>query len=919
MKQTLGADAYRLLIEGIVDYAIFVVDPAGYVMTWSRGAERLKGYRENEIVGQHFSILYTPEDVAAGKPERELAEARAHGRTEDEGWRVRKDGSRFWANVVVSALRRDDGETYGFAKITRDLTERRAAEENARRLAEERAARAAAEASAARLHLLAESSRLFADAQLDVRGTYDAIARQCAEIIGDGCSITLAIGDEEVEVEAFEHRDPEAVKLARETFFGGRIDARKSLVGTVIRSGQPSLLTIEDVSELRRRSAPAAQRFLEKFPTHCFLAVPLRVRGRVIGALAMIRHDPRKPYRDDDLALLSDLADRASFSVENANLFAAQVGLRRMAEQAADRMARLQATTAALARALSRQEVGEIVLREGLGNFSALAGLVYVVDHRRAELRLMASLRASEPRRTQFATIPLTIDLPVTTAVRSGEPVFLESLDELRTRFPMLRDVDMGGTQATMTLPLFGDDGATGAIALTFAEPRTFAPEDRAFAQAIAQQCAQAMQRTLLIEREREAAAHNALLAEASEIFSQTLDPDVILQRLADVCVPRIGDWCAIESVEEGGGRHLAAVAHADPNKVRWARELNQKYPPDPGAARGVPNVIRTGRPELYSEIPEQILRESTRDAEHLEIIMKLGLRSGIVVPIAAHGEVLGVMTLIWAETPKNYSDSDLRFVMDIAHRAGLAVENGRLYNRLQAAVQIRDDFVAVAGHELKTPLAALMMQLQLLDRMMARDGDLTRVRERVEKLSRSAERLDLLINQMLDVSRIASARLRVEPEPMDLCELVREVVERFSDTAARAHSRIVLSGESKLAGTWDRLRLEQVMTNLLSNAIKYGAGKPIEIDVRIESDEAVVQVTDHGIGIEIEQQKRIFERFERAVSSRDFGGFGLGLWITRQIVEASGGRIVVDSQPGNGACFTVRLPLSAERTLGVQ
>jgi PAS domain S-box-containing protein len=915
----LGADAYRLLIEGIVDYAIFVVDPAGHILTWSRGAERIKGYREDEIIGKHFSIFYTPEDVASGLPARELAEAREHGRTEDEGWRVRKDGSRFWANVVISALRNDKGEIHGFAKITRDLTERRAAEENARRLAEERAARAAAEASAGRLRLLAESSRLFINAQLDVQGTYQAIARQCTDIIGEGCSITLAAGDQLVEVVAFEHRDPEAVRLARETFFQGRIDARRSLVGEVIRTGQPSLLTIPDVSELLQRSAPAAKRFIEKYPTHCFLAVPLRVRGGVIGALTMLRHDAQRPYTEDDKALLSDLADRASFAVENASLFASQVSLRRIAEQAADRWARLQATTSALARALTRQEVGDIALREGLGNFSALAGLVYLLDDRREQLRLIASMHASEARRALFTTVPLTTELPVTAAVRSGEPVFLESRDELRKRYPVLRDVDMGGTQATITLPLLGDEGAAGAITLTFADPRTFTPEDRGFALAIAQQCSQALQRTLLIEREREAAARNALLAEASEIFAQTLDPDVIFQRLAEVCVPRISDWCAIESVEEGGGRHLAAVAHADPDKVRWARELNEKYPPDPDAPRGVPYVARTGKPELYSEIPEQILREGARDAEHLDIIMKLGLRSVIIVPIAAHGEVLGVMTLIWSETPKSYADSDLRFVMDIAHRAGLAVENARLYKRLQVAVQIRDDFVAVAGHELKTPLAALMMQLQLLDRVMARDGDLTRVRERVEKLSRSAERLDLLINQMLDVSRITSARLRVEPEPMDLCELVREVIERFSDAAARAHSRIVLTGESRIGGTWDRLRLEQVITNLLSNAIKYGAGKPVEIDVRVEDGEAVLQVTDHGIGIEAEQQKRIFERFERAVSSRDFGGFGLGLWITRQIVEASGGRIAVESQPGNGACFTVRLPLSAERTLGIQ
>src|SRR5262249_39101349 len=161
---------------------------------------------------------------------------------------------------------------------------------------------------------------------------------------------------------------------------------------------------------------------------------------------------------------------------------------------------------------------------------------------------------------------------------------------------------------------------------------------------------------------------------------------------------------------------------------------------------------------------------------------------------------------------------------------------------------------------------AALMMQHQLVQRLLARGGDMLRVQERMEKLRRSAERLDLLINQMLDVSRITAEHLRLEPEAMDLAELVGHVIERVQDTATRQQSPIELRSEPELRGFWDRLRLEQVVTNLLTNAIKYGGGRPIEIKLRREGDDAVLAVTDHGIGIEPEQQKRIFERFERAV-----------------------------------------------------
>ena len=133
-------ERFRLLVESVKDYAIFMLDPSGHVTTWNAGAERIKGYTAEEIIGKHFSIFYPPEDVAAGKCERELEVATREGRFEDEGWRVRKDGSRFWANVVITALRNPQGALIGFAKVTRDLTERRQAEENLRALAAEKAA-----------------------------------------------------------------------------------------------------------------------------------------------------------------------------------------------------------------------------------------------------------------------------------------------------------------------------------------------------------------------------------------------------------------------------------------------------------------------------------------------------------------------------------------------------------------------------------------------------------------------------------------------------------------------------------------------------------------------------------------------------------------------------------------------------------
>jgi PAS domain S-box-containing protein len=228
-----------------------------------------------------------------------------------------------------------------------------------------------------------------------------------------------------------------------------------------------------------------------------------------------------------------------------------------------------------------------------------------------------------------------------------------------------------------------------------------------------------------------------------------------------------------------------------------------------------------------------------------------------------------------------------------------------------EEAVRIRDDFVAVAGHELKTPLAALLMQIQVLQRTERKKQPMN-LPERIEKIARSGFRLERLVDQLLDVSRITAGRLRLEPGPCELTELAREVADRFGDAIAEASCTVAVRADGPVEGLWDRLRIEAVIGNLLSNAIKFGRGEPIELEVTKEGGRAVLRVTDHGIGIDPEQLRRLFQRFERAVSARQFGGFGLGLWIVRNVVEASGGSIDVESEPGRGATFSVYLPLAA-------
>lgn len=232
---------------------------------------------------------------------------------------------------------------------------------------------------------------------------------------------------------------------------------------------------------------------------------------------------------------------------------------------------------------------------------------------------------------------------------------------------------------------------------------------------------------------------------------------------------------------------------------------------------------------------------------------------------------------------------------------------------RLQDAIRVRDEFLSVASHELKTPLTVLGLRLQAFARaaLADPDSDWSRCHARdVEGMLRQVMRLADLVNGLLDVSRISTGRLNLEYEQVDLRALVQEVTVRFQPEAERAECDVEISGPESIVGAWDRMRLEQVVTNLVSNALKYGAGRPVHVDVEVEDGRARLRVRDEGIGICAEAQARIFHKFERAVSERNYGGLGLGLYVTRTLVEAMEGFIRVDSQLGAGATFTVELPL---------
>jgi signal transduction histidine kinase len=249
----------------------------------------------------------------------------------------------------------------------------------------------------------------------------------------------------------------------------------------------------------------------------------------------------------------------------------------------------------------------------------------------------------------------------------------------------------------------------------------------------------------------------------------------------------------------------------------------------------------------------------------------------------------------------------------DITERKVLESHRHRVMRELEESLRARDDFLSIAAHELRTPLASLQLHIDGILRATERDAtsmSLEQLAARLKQAKGQLHRLNRLVEQLLDVSRITIGRLDLQLEEGDLAEISRDVATRAKQELQRSGSRLTIDAEGPVRGTWDLMRIDQVVTNLLSNAVKYGMSQPIEIGVSHKNGVARLTVRDHGIGIDHEKIPRLFQRFERLVSVGHHAGFGLGLWIVNQIVDAHGGKIAVSSEPGRGSTFEVDLPL---------
>lgn len=426
----------------------------------------------------------------------------------------------------------------------------------------------------------------------------------------------------------------------------------------------------------------------------------------------------------------------------------------------------------------------------------------------------------------------------------------------------------------------------------------------------LASQAAISFENARLLESERKAQREARFLADVSKAIVGSLDLGETLGRLARLAVPFLADWCVVDVVEGGVVRRIAG-AHVDPSKepllqelarhVGWGKQLR------PGA-----HALVTGETFVAPALGDEDIRAMAHDEAHADLVRALAPRAVVAVPLVASGRRLGALT-VCSSRPATFGPGTVALAEEVARRAAVAVEHAELYQEARAAIRQRDEFLSMASHELRTPVTSLLLTVQGLAR-----GDKAASPEAVRRvcglIERQARRLTQLIEEMLCVGRLHVGRLGLRLTDVDLVQVVRDVVESLGPLLVRARCPVDLRAPLPVIGRWDPEKLAHVITNLLSNALKFGEGALIEVTVQAAGPSALLTVTDHGVGIAPDTLPHVFEKFERGVSARNYGGLGVGLFIVQEVVHALGGAVRVESVPGDHTTFTVELPLEGPR-----
>jgi signal transduction histidine kinase len=505
----------------------------------------------------------------------------------------------------------------------------------------------------------------------------------------------------------------------------------------------------------------------------------------------------------------------------------------------------------------------------------------------------------------------------------SDEPIVAADVHQLPLLEHRRRGYEAEGIQSLLVLPLRIQGRNVGTITFYFRQRRELQPDELELAEVLANLAASGISTAELyaeqvrMREQAEAQRRRAgFLAQASAALGASLDFNITLQRVAELAVPEIADWCAAFVTNGEGTVERTAVAHRDPTRIALATELYTKHPPTLSNGSAVATVIETGEPQFLPEVTEEMLLQNVKEPERLRLVRALNMKSVLVVPMSSRDRVFGALVFVTAESGRVLSPADLELAEALAARAAAAIDNSRLFRQVQwqleerartEAALVKTERLATAGrlaatiaHEINNPLEAVTNLIYL-----ARSAPAGEARRYLQMVEEELSRIAHITKMTLGFYRDSGA-----PTPVDIAELVREVLALYEAKlhAKNIHVQSDLEYPQQVFGSKGELR--QVIANLVANAIDVlPPGGALTVAVADSDGSMHLRVSDNGHGIPAENLTRIFEPF---FTTKAELGTGLGLWVSRQIVEKHGGTITVESSAA-GTCFTICLPSAAQ------
>jgi PAS domain S-box-containing protein len=773
--------SFHLLVESVMDYAIFMLDPSGNILTWNQGAKRLTGYTSEEVIGSHYSQLSSTSQMHL-PPLYELRQASRLGRYKEEGWRSKKEGSRFWANVVFTAIRNPDGLLVGFSQVIWDASEQKRTED-------------------------------------ELLKANETLEKRVREQTADLERVNEELCKKEEILNRIMNSSQDCIKI---------LDLNAKLL--YINAGGQNVMEICDASQVlgvnwlsfwkgddyiqaQKAIESAKKREIGRFVGFCptgagtpkwwdvIISPILDDQGRVEKLLSVSRDVTEQKKTEDELGQWKYLFEHASWGMTITTLNQRFVTVN-------SAFAKMHGTT-------PEEWTGRPIL--DMFDEGSKALLSAVIEE-----------------------------------VNEKGSVIYESIHVKKdgTKFPVL-------TEVTAFKDCQGD--------LLF-------------------RAANFHDLTRQKKMEEELQRHQAQL----EAVVQAMTDGVMIFDMN-------GDTVFFnEAIERIYGCQSSDL-------YKNLRDF----------AKTFEIIDINGKIILFEEWPIcRVMRgESVPRCEYFGRIQMTGQKwflSFTGKPILDDQGFQILAMIITRDITKEKAAEKILKESEEQFRT--------LANSLAKAVKARDEFLSIASHELKTPLTSLKLQIQFRKRNLTKGDSSFLSGEQLKKMidgdEKQINRLTRLVDDMLDISRLSTGKLNLNYEEIELGAVTKEVLERFSRQFEPGGNLIFLEIDRPVVGRWDHYRIEQVLINLLTNSIKYGAKKPIQLCIQVEGSNAKLTIRDQGIGISEEDQERIFKPFERAISAHEVSGLGLGLHITKQIVEAHGGSIYVQSELGKGSTFIVELPL---------